>query len=211
MDFLNSQQLTYQDGYLHAFREPGDYVYRLLFLPPGYESSESERTYVIHVNEHGSSAGKGKQQDIVLRWDANLHRYQPDQESVTINLHDFVLWRVETKIPAAPPYSIRGETGAGVGFDSRTLGQHDVFTHLFMLPGEYRYLVNGRAEGVVAVRNHRDLSYEAHAEQASKAPLVHIIHGQPNPGSVEIYAGQTVVWFVEKGERVTIATTKQSS
>src|ERR1700731_4268137 len=168
MDFLNSQQLTYQDGYLHVFNEPGDYEYRILFLPPGYESSESERKYVIHVNGNGSSAGKGKQQDVVLRWDANLHRYQPDPESVTVSVHDFVLWRVETSTPAAPPYGIRGESSSGAGFDSRALGQHDVFTHLFMLPGEYRYLVNGRAEGVIVVRDHRDLPFEAHAEQASK-------------------------------------------
>jgi plastocyanin len=210
MDFLNSQQLTYQDGYLHAFREPGDYVYRVSFLPPGYESSESGRTYTIHVHEGDNSAGQGRQQDIVLRWDASLHRYEPDPESVTIDTHDFVIWRVETSTPAAPPYSIRGEGSSGAVFDSRALGQHDVFTHLFMAHGEYRYQVNGRAGGVVIVRDHRELPYEAHVEQASKAPLIHIVDGQPTPDRTEVYAGQTVVWFIEKGERVTITTSRQS-
>ncbi len=209
MDFLNSQQLTYQDGYLHVFREPGDYEYRILFLPPGFEGSETERRYVIQVRDNGSSAGKGKQQDVVLRWDANLHSYQPDPERVTISRHDFVLWRVETSTPTAPPYSIRGESSSGVEFDSRALRKHDVFTHMFMLPGEYRYLVNGRAEGVVTVRDHRSLSSESYMEQASKAPLVHIADGRPNPHSLEIVAGQTVLWFLEEGERVTIEARRQ--
>lgn len=211
MDFLNSQQLTYQDGYMHVFREPGDYEYRILFLPPGFEGSETERTYAIHVSENGSSAGKGKQQDVVLRWDGILHQYQPDPESVTVSVHDFVLWRVETSTPAAPPYSIRGESSSKGGFDSRALRQHDVFTHLFMLPGEYRYMVNGRVEGVVTVRDHRTLSNKSHTEHASKAPLVHIVDGRPNPNALEIFAGQTVVWFVEEGEHVTIATSRQFS
>lgn len=209
MDFLNSQHLTYQDGYLHVFREPGDYEYRILFLPPGFEESETGSTYVIHVSEDGSSAGKGKQQDVVVRWDANLHRYQPDPESVKVGMNDFVLWRVETSTPTAPPFSIRGESRSGAVFDSRALRQHDVFTHLFMLPGEYRYLVNEKVEGVVTVRDHRGLSYESQAEQASKAPLVHITGGRVNPDALEVVAGQTVVWFVEEGERVTIATRRQ--
>ncbi len=208
MDFLNSQQLTYQDGYLHVFRSPGVYEYRILFLPPGYENSESDTRYTINVGKDGSEAGKGSQHDVVLHWNADQHAYLPDPESVTAQVHDYVLWHVETDTPAAPPYSIRGESDARTVFDSRGMGQHDVLTHMFLLPGEYHYRVNNKAEGVVLVASHKNLPYDVHAERASKAPLVHIAGGIPNPESIEIVTGQTVVWFVEKGEHVTVSLIK---
>ena len=209
MDFLNSQQLTYQDGYLHVFRTPGVYEYRLLFLPPSYENSERDNRYTINVVENGGEAGKGSQHDVVLHWNASQHTYLPDPESVTVHVNDYVLWHVETDTPAAPPYGIRGESTTGMVFDSRGMGRHDVFTHMFMLPGEYHYRVNNQSEGSVLVQDHKDLSYEVHAERASKAPLVHIARGSLNPRSIEIVAGQTVIWFVEEGEQVTITLVKE--
>lgn len=208
MDFLNSQQLTYLDGYLHVFRAPGVYEYRVLFLPPGYENSEPDTRYTINVVEHGGERGKGAQHNVVLHWNASQHAYLPDPESVTAHVNDYVLWHVETDTPAAPPYGIHGESNASTAFDSRAMRQHDVLTHMFILPGEYRYQVNNQAEGVVLVESHQNLPYEVHAERASKAPLVHIVGGIPNPASVEIVTGQTMIWFVEDEERVTITSMK---
>jgi plastocyanin len=210
MDFLNSQLLTYQDGYLHVFRAPGVYEYRILFLPPGYENSEPDTRYTINVSMNGSATGKGSQHDVVLHWNADQHAYLPDPESVTAHVNDYVLWHVETDTLAAPPYGIRGESNTGTEFDSRDMGQHDVLTHMFLLPGEYHYRVNNQSEGVVRVESHKNLQYEVHAERASKAPLVHIVRGIPNPRSLEIVTGQTVVWFVEEGEHVTVTLMKET-
>lgn len=209
MDFLNSQQLTYQDGYLHTFRASGVYEYRVLFLPPGYEGSEPDTKYTIHVGKEGNETGKGSQHDVVLHWNASQHAYLPDPVSVTAQVNDYVIWHVETDTPAAPPYSIRGESDTHTVFDSRGMGQHDVLTHMFLSPGEYHYRVNDQAEGVVRVASHQNLPYEVHAERAAQAPLVQIAKGIPNPRSVEIVTGQTVVWFVEEGDRVTISLIKE--
>jgi plastocyanin len=205
MDTLNSQLLTYQDGYLHAFRRPGTYEYRILFLAPGFEAAERGVPHVIEVTEQGREAGNGEQHDITLRWDPEHVSYHCDPAKLTVAVNDFVLWRVETSTPAVPPYSIRGAAKDGAGFDSRALGQSDVFTHLFMQPGKYAYRVNGRAAGVVAVRDHREEPEEAYAKYLQEAPLVQIARGRPEPDELTVVAGQTVIWLVKADDRVTIA------
>jgi len=205
MDILNSQQLTYLDGYLHAFREPGIYTYRVLFLPRGYEGSEPDSAYTIEVGREGNEPGSGKQHDITLRWDASKRAYQPEPAQLSLGVNDYVLWHVTTTTVAIPPYSIRGAAEDRPAFDSRAMGQHDVFTHFFMTSGDYTYTISGRVEGRISVHDHREVDPSEYQKRTTEAPVVRIIQGKPEPERLEVFTGQTVVWVVEEGEQVTIA------
>ena len=46
---------------------------------------------------------------------------------------------------------------------------------------------------------------------AEKAHLVYIADKHPKPNSLKNFAEQTVVWFMEEGEHVTITTRRQFS
>ncbi len=205
MDLLNSQHLTYQNGYLHVFRNPGTYTYRCMILPQGF-GDKAGSTYSIEVTDTGHPAGKGTQYEIVMRWDGKERAYHPEPAQLKIGVNDFVLWRVETQEAGIPPYGVAGTNEKGeMAFDSRALTLHDVFTHLFMAPGEYHIAVNGHAAGVVQVSDHRDMKAEAYDKQLQSAVLVRILGAKLEPQSAKIVAGQTVLWFVEDGQKVTIS------
>ena len=204
MDFLNSQHLTPQDGYLHVFRRPGRYEYSILQLIPGFEGSEPDAKSVIEVTDGASQPGDGVQHDVVVRWAPADHRFVVEPAELKVATNDFVLWRVEQSAPGSPPYSVRGQSRGDDVFDSRALGQHDVFTHMFMSAGEYRYSVNGQGQGRISVRDHRTVPPELADKAAEDAPLVRIVSSKPDPAELELIAGQTVVWFVDQGERVSV-------
>ena len=204
MDSLNSQRLTYLDGYLHAFRESGAYEYRVLYLQRGYEASEPSKAFTIEVRQDGSKMGGGKQYDVTLNWDVSSRAYLPDPARIELGINDYVIWHVATSTAAIPPYSIRGDSAGKPVFDSRALGQHDVFTHFFMTPGKYTYRISGQATGSISVLDHQQMERTDYQKRTTQAPVIHIVQGKPQPDQLEIVTGQTVVWFVEQGGEVTI-------
>jgi len=204
MDFLNSQHLTYQDGYLHPFRTPGTATYHIDILPQGIEVTRADPVYTIEVTEKGNPVGEGAQHDVVMRWDTERRAYYPEPGRISIGVNDFVLWRVETEVAAIPPYSIRGDSDGKVVFDSRSLGQHDVFTHLFMAPGRYRLHINNIVVGVITVRDHREVEPSIYARQVENDLLIRVVDGKAEPSSADIPSGQTVIWFIEQGSDVTV-------
>jgi plastocyanin len=206
MDFMNSQHLTYQDGYLHVFRQAGTYTYQVLVA----SQAQSDTSYTIEVAAEGRAEGNGDQQDVVLRWDAVARTYYPEPARLSIGVNDFVLWRVETQEAGTPPFSIVGESKEKPAFDSRTLGQYDVFTHLFMAPGRYVVNINQKAVGRIAVRDHREMAVEAYDKELQNALVMRVAGGRTEPASGNITAGQTVLWYVEKGERITISAEAES-
>jgi len=205
MDFLNSQHLTFQDGYLHVFRQAGTYTYRILVASQPTESRQGDSPYVIEVADAGRTEGNGEQHDVVLRWDAQANTYYPEPSRLSIGVNDFVLWRVESQVAGIPPYSILGESKGKDAFDSRSLGQHDVFTHAFMSPGRYVVNINQKAAGRISVRDHREVEVAAYDKQLLNALVVRVAGGNTEPASGDITAGQTVLWYVEKGDRVAIS------
>jgi plastocyanin len=205
MELLNSQLLTHANGYLHVFRKPGAYEYRIHLLLHEFEAGEGRSRFMIEVGEAGKT-GKGAQHNVRLFWDNERRSYHAEPEKLSIAANDYVMWHNESNLPGVPPFSLRGQAKGGELFDSRQMGLHDVFTHLFMSPGEYPYQVCGKAGGVVIVHDHRQLEVTAYDKQLGSAALVRINSGKPTPKHVEIYAGQTVVWAVETGENVVIQT-----
>jgi len=210
MDFLNSQHLTAQDGYLHVFRQPGVYRYGIGRIDTEFDATGGEADFVIEVTEGASQPGDGVQYEVVVRWDAATRQLIPEPARLSLATNDFVLWRVEGATPGFPPYRVRGLGPDQRAFDSRSLGQHDVFTHLFMTPGEYRYSVLGKGQGSVSVRDHRQVPPEVAERLAAEAPLVSITGLQPDPPRVEIITGQTVIWLVVQGDQATIASLSDS-
>lgn len=205
MELLNSQFLTHANGYLHVFRMPGVYEYRIHLLLPEFEGGGGRPRYQIEVGEP-SKTGKGKQHSVRVFWDSEHHHYHAEPEKLSIAANDYVMWHNESNLPGLPPFSVRGQTKGGDTFDSRKMGLHDVFTHLFMSTGEYSYQISGKPGGVVTVLDHRKLEAAAYDKQLANAALVRIKNGKPTPKEVQIYAGQTVVWAVETGEDVVIQT-----
>jgi hypothetical protein len=64
--------------------------------------------------------------------------------------------------------------------------------------------VNGKSGGVVVVRSHQEVERQGYEKQLATAAVVHLKEGKAEPGSIEIFAGQTVVWVVESGKGVVI-------
>lgn len=206
MDFLNSQQLTPNDGYIHPFREAGTFSYSA----PVHDFDRAEAVGIIIVSGTPRPEGEGEQRDIVLRWVPGERRYAPRDEDRKIEIapNDFIVVGFGDAVPGAPPCSLTVRAGDGsqddkVVADSRRLGRHDAFSHVFMTPGDYAYQV-GRAEGHLSVVDHRKFSDEEQQKRA-REPLVVMVGGrQIEPARTEIIAGMTVVWAVKSGENLAI-------
>jgi hypothetical protein len=137
MDFLNSRQLTSQDGYAHPFRQPGEFTYSALLS----DLEGATASGIIIVSGEGVPEGKGRQYDIVFHWDAAARRFMPRESDLklTIQPNDFVVFQFDAAVPGQPPCFILIQGKESVEGDSRRLKTHDVYTHFFLSPGEYAY------------------------------------------------------------------------
>ena len=201
MDFLNSRHLTPQDGFAHLFRKPGEFTYWAL---PS-DADEGAEAGIIIVSGAGAPEGKGKQFDVVLRWDAAARRFIPRGPDARLALqpNDFVMFQFEAGVPGQPPCAIVARQGGAVECDSRRMQTHDAFVHFFLEPGDYAYRLGG-SHYRIGVRDHRPMPEQEHQRHVAQ-PLVitvegtaaHVPHGH-------IVAGQSVVWLVERGEGVQV-------
>jgi hypothetical protein len=201
MDFLNSKHLTPHDGYLHPFREAGSFAYSALVS----DANEWEKAGIIIVGGEGNPEGDGEQHDVMLRWDVERHQYVPREEDrrITIKSNDFVMFQFDEVVLGQPPCFVLLQDDVRTVGDSRRLQRHEAFTHFFLTAGDYTYRV-GRREYRLRVEDHRRFSAEE-VEKRARQPLLLMINGDDmseHPG--EIVAGQTVIWFVEAGEDVSI-------
>ena len=105
MDFLNSRALTYQDGYLHSFRDAGEFTYGA-----AVQDYDEPSGGTISVAASDTRPGDGEQHDIVFEWDAKEMRFLPRDKdrSLKIRQNDFVLFQFETPAPGQPPCCILG-------------------------------------------------------------------------------------------------------
>jgi len=105
-----------------------------------------------------------------------------------------------------PPAFIVIQSDRRTVADSRRLGRHDAFTHFFLKPGDYSFVV-GHTPCRLRVTDHREFSTEEQEKRAQE-PLLIIVNGnEPSVKDAKIIAGQTVVWAIESGENVYIETT----
>src|SRR5947209_14937086 len=82
MDFLNSQHLTSQNGFVHLFHDAGDFTYfasvsDYVQCKPG----------IITVQKAGTAVGKGMQHEVVFHWDKSARAFVPREEDMRSEEH----------------------------------------------------------------------------------------------------------------------------
>ncbi len=197
MDFLNSQHLTAQDGFAHPFRHPGEFTFSAL----ASHAERGEAAGMIIVSGEGAPGGKGKQFDVLLRWDAQTRRFvsQVPDAKLELRPNDFVMFQFETAVPGQPPCTICVRQEDKVECDSRVMRTHDAFIHFFVQPGEYAYRL-GDKRYRISVADHRAMP-ESERQRRAGQPLVIIVNGHSaTVPHGRVVAGQSVVWAIEQAD-----------
>jgi plastocyanin len=212
---LDSRALRNTDCYGQRFMKPGIYTYAL--VPAGGAGVSNDFPYVVEVVERSSEQERDMHQTTVtVRFVKERHgdccdertsdpgRFVPDQERVTVEAGDMVVWN--SPDAATRPFAVDGQKEF---FGSTALTNECGYTHVFMTPGDHEYVdANGSGlHGVVRVADPkpRDLDeLRAWQSRLGEGTLVMISDGRPEPAEVEIMLGQTVFFAVVKGPGVSI-------
>ena len=198
MDIVNSRLLTSQDGFLQLFSVAGEYLYNLTLTPEGIRTAH-DKAFYLTVKPGKAKQGSGVQHDVKVHWDGTCYVPTPDRLEIAVN--DYVIWHCERMV-GSPPFAVRGQ-GQGVSFSSSALRSSSAYTHFFLTPGDVKYQVSGKGSYLVRVADHRKVPDLA--KRAADAPVVTIRKGEASPRELDIVAGQTVIWAVEEGSGITIA------
>ncbi len=212
---LDSRALRNTDCYGQRFMKPGTYPYTL--VPAGGAGASTDFPFVVEVVEKTSKRdGEMHQTAVTVRFVKERHgecceersaspgRFVPDQERVTVEAGDMVLWN--SPDAAARPFAVEGQK-AFLG--STALTNECGYTHVFTTPGEHEYAdANGSGlRGVVRVKDPQPRTREdlrAWQARLGEGALVMISDNRPEPAELEIVLGQTVFFAVVKGPGVTI-------
>jgi len=213
---LDSRALRNTDCYGQRFMKPGTYPYAL--VPAGGAGAIGDFPYVVEVVEKSSGRGEGDlhQTTVTVRFVKERHgdcsdektfgpgRFVPDEERVTVEAGDMVMWN--SPDAATRPFAVDGQKEF---FDSAALTNESGYTHVFRTPGDHEYVdAHGSGlRGVVRVadpqpRNPDEL--RAWQSRLGEGTLVMISDGRPDPAEVDILLGQTVFFAVVKGSGVSI-------
>jgi hypothetical protein len=211
---LDSRALRHTDCYGQRFMKPGTYSYAL--VPAGGVTS-GDHPYVVEVTEKSSEQERDMHQTTVTvrfvkerRGDCceertfDPGRFVPDQERVTVEAGDMVVWN--SPDAATRPFSVEGQKEF---FSSSALTTECGYTHVFMTPGDHEYVdAHGSGlRGVVRVADPKPRTQKelrAWQSRLGEGTLVMIGDGGPEPAEVEIVLGQTVFFAIVKGPGVSI-------
>ena len=212
---LDSRALRNTDCYGQRLMKPGTYPYAL--VPAGGAGMGGDFPYAVEVVERSSKSDRDMQQaTVTVRFvkerqgdccDERTYgpgRFVPDQERVTVEAGDMVVWN--SPDAAARPFAVDGQKDF---FGSTDLTNECGYTHVFTTPGEHEYVdANGSGlRGVVRVADPQPRTREelrAWQARLGEGTLVMISDGRPEPAEVEIMLGQTVFFAVVTGPGVTI-------
>ena len=212
---LDSRALRNTDCYGQRFMKPGTYTYAL--VPAGGAGAPGSFPYVVEVVEPSSQRErdmhqtpvtvrnvKAREGDCCDERSAGPGRFVPDQERVTVEAGDMVVWN--SPDAATRPFAVDGQKEF---FGSTALTNECGYTHVFTNPGEHEYVdANGSGlRGVVRVVDPKPRTAEelrAWQARLGEGALVMISDGRAEPAEVEIVLGQTVFFAIVKGPGVTI-------
>jgi plastocyanin len=212
---LDSRALRNTDCYGQRFMKPGTYSYAL--VPAGGAGASGDFPYVVEVAEKSSERERDMHQTTVtVRFVKKGHgeccdertsvpgRFVPDQERVTVESGDMVVWN--SPDAATRPFAVDGQKEF---FNSSALTTECGYTHVFMTPGDHEYVdANGsELRGVVRVADPKprnQVELRAWQSRLGEGTLVMISNSEPEPAEVEIMLGQTVFFAIVKGPGVTI-------
>jgi hypothetical protein len=198
MDIVNSRQLTSQDGFLQLFSHAGEYRYTLTVTPEGIRTAH-ESEFHLTVKSGKTKQGGGTQHDVKVHWDGKC--YVPTPGRLEISVNDYVIWHCE-RMAGSPPFAVRGQ-GEGGSFSSSSMSATCAYTHYFLTPGDVKYQVSGKGSYTIRVADHRKV--KDYAKRAADAPVVIVRGSEASPRDLDIVAGQTVIWAVEEGSGISIA------
>lgn len=212
---LDSRALRNTDCYGQRFMKPGTYPYAL--VPAGGAGATGGFPYVVEVVETSTKRERDMHQtSVTVRFVKERHgdccdertsdpgRFVPDQERVTVEAGDMVVWN--SPDAATRPFAVEGQKDF---FGSTALTNECGYTHVFTTPGEHEYVdANGSGlRGVVRVADPQPRTREelrAWQSRLGEGTLVMVSDTRPEPAEVEIMLGQTVFFAVVKGPGVTI-------
>jgi plastocyanin len=212
---LDSRALRNTDCYGQRFMKPGTYPYAL--VPAGGAGATGDFPYVVEVVETSSKREPDMHQtSVTVRFVKERHgeccdertsdpgRFVPDQERVTVEAGDMVVWN--SPDAATRPFAVDGHKEF---FGSTALTNECGYTHVFTTPGAHEYVdANGSGlHGVVRVVDPQPRTKDelrAWQSRLGEGTLVMISDARPEPAEVEIMLGQTVFFAVVKGTGVTI-------
>ena len=212
---LDSRALRNTDCFGQRFMKPGTYTYAL--VPAGGAGASDDFPYIVEVVDKSSEKDREMHQtSVTVRFVKERHgdccdertsdpgRFVPDQERVTVEAGDMVVWN--SPDAATRPFAVDGQKEF---FSSSALTNECGYTHVFMTPGEHEYVdAHGSGlRGVVRVADPKVRTQEelrAWRSRLGEGTLVMISDGRPEPAEVDIMLGQTVFFAIVKGPGVTI-------
>jgi plastocyanin len=207
MNVLDSRFLQVGDCFVQKFSKPGKFRY-IVSTGAALCMSIGEVAHEIIVQSPKADSTKARQHNIVvMRKDAAL---VAEPSRIEIEQGDMILWHTtETSIQG---FAVVGEGENGT-FSSVALTNEAVYSHPFGTPGTYEWAdaYNGRARGAVVVGNvdaYQPQDCRKLLEALSKGTLIKVTGDRVEPDKIEILAGQTVFWAIEKATGITITDTR---
>lgn len=206
MNDLDSRFLKLGDCFAQKFSRPGTYRY-IVTTAAGACLPVREDTYTIVVKPRNSKSDGG-QHNVVVNTESGKLVAQPPE--IVIEAGDVVLWH--TLDAATPGFAVVGEC-EGKKFDSTALTAEALYSHAFGTPGRYVWVDahRGKLRGEINVRAVDSCKPEDRKdwlEALRKGTLITVAGHRSEPEHVEILAGQTVFWAVEKAEGISITDTR---
>jgi plastocyanin len=198
MNVLDSRGLDRTNCFAQCFSQAGTHRYAVVPALGGHFSQELP--FVVTV-AGGPATGEGTQHNVEVRFKAGHFAAEP--ASISVQQGDVVLWTSpEENIPR---YAVIGKNRA---FASDRLTKECLYTHIFGLPGTYRWVdANGsQASGTVTVtspdsRNEAELRKWRNA--LGEVALV-TINGARSGNDAKAVVGQQVFFAVEEAPGISI-------
>lgn len=203
MNVLDSRGLDRTNCFAQCFSEPGTYRYSVV---PAFGGHFSQEFPCVLTVSPGPAAGEGTQHYVQIGFRDGHLVVSP--ANLAIQQGDVVFWSSADE--NVPRYAVIGKDRA---FASDRLTRQCVFTHIFGLPGTYRWMdANGsRASGIVTVTS-PDSKKETQLQKwrsQIRGPALVAIKGAKAGNDVEAVVGQQVFFAVEDAPGITITDERQ--
>jgi plastocyanin len=204
MHTLDSRSLRLGDCFGQRFPVPGEVRY---FVSPGElvpsAGSRSEGGYLINVLPAASGKDVAQHNVVVSLKDGSL---TVSPEKLEIRAGDGVLWH--TTDPAVNGFHVAG-AGPKFHFNSASIQDDALYTHVFGVPGRYEWL-DPNGSGISGTINVETFAAKSARERdqwfeiLKKPGAIKIKGKSSSPASVKIVVGQTVFWSISDSPGVAI-------
>ncbi|MEA3015375.1 MAG: hypothetical protein QOI38_97, partial [Sphingomonadales bacterium] len=198
MNVLDSRGLDRTNCFAQCFNQQGSYRYAVVPALGGHFSQDLP--YVVTVAA-GPATGEGSQHNVEIAFRGGHFTAAP--ESLSIKQGDVVLWTsIDEDIPR---YAVIGKDRA---FASDRLTKECVYTHIFGLPGTYRWVdAHGSpASGTITVTSpdSKDEADLARWRSSIGGVALVKIKGAKSGNDAAVVVGQQVFFAVEEAPGISI-------